>query len=68
MTATTIRVRVNPSGSGEYVIYADAEDQPMPWLGQDAGGRYTGWCHKRDVIDWPEYELTVPELAHEDSP
>ena len=45
----TIRVRVNPVGNGEYVIYADAEDSQQPWLGQRSGAQYTGWEWNKDV-------------------
>ncbi len=58
----TIRVRVNPAGHGEYVIYADAEDSQQPWLGQRSGARYTGWEWNKDVTDWPEFELRIPPV------
>ncbi len=56
---TMIRVRVNPVGTGEYVIYADPQDPSTPWLGQTVEGRYTGWLPESDVADWPEFELMV---------
>ena len=56
----TIRVRVNPAGNGEYVIYADAEDSQQPWLGQRSGARYTGWEGDEDVAGWSEFELRIP--------
>lgn len=57
----TLRVRVNPADTGEYVIYADAEDTcGQHWLGQRTGGRWTGWDYNPDVADWPEYELPIP--------
>ncbi len=56
----TIRVRVNPVGNGEYVIYADAEDSQQPWLGQRSGAQYTGWEWNKDVADWSEFELRIP--------
>jgi hypothetical protein len=62
---TTIRVRANPAGTGEYVIYADPQDPPTPWLGQTADGSYMGWLPERDVADWPKFDLTVPELVRE---
>ncbi len=62
MTAT-IRVRVNPADNGEYVIYADAEDCRQHWLGQRTGGRWTGWEWNADVVDWPEFELTIPSTG-----
>ncbi|MDQ3887420.1 MAG: hypothetical protein M3308_10545 [Actinomycetota bacterium] len=61
MTATTIRVRVNPVDPDEYVIYADAEDwNGCRWLGQRTGGRWTGWEHNQRVASWPEYQLPIP--------
>ncbi len=38
---TTIRVRVDPS-NGDYVIYADPQDPPTPWLAQTTDGGYLG--------------------------
>ena len=58
----TIRVRVNPDGNGEYVIYADAEDSRQPWLGQRSGAQYTGWELHKNVADWSEFELRIPPV------
>lgn len=61
----TIRVRVNPHGTGEYVIYADPEDRPVPWLGQTGEGKYTGWFHNREVTNWPEFKLRLPGMCRD---
>ncbi|MCA1677153.1 MAG: hypothetical protein LC799_34900 [Actinobacteria bacterium] len=62
MTATTIRVRVNPTDTDEYVIYADAGDwNGQRWLSQRSGGWWTGWECNDHVADWPEFELRIPE-------
>lgn len=66
VVTATIRVRVDPAGSGDYVIYADPDDRPMPWLGQTAGGDYTGWLHENDVADWPEVELRISAVTTAD--
>ena len=61
MTAHTIRVRVDPSSHGEYVILGDAEDADgQRWLGQRPGGRWDGWDYHHRVAYWPEFELTIP--------
>ncbi len=57
----TIRVRVNPADSDEYVICADVgDDCGQSWLGQRPGGRWTGWEYNERVAGWPEFELTIP--------
>ncbi len=53
----TIRVRVNPADSDEYVIHADPEDSAQPWV--RAGGAVTGWEYDEVVADWPEFEVAV---------
>lgn len=62
MTAM-IRVRVNPTDPGQYVIYADPEDPSTSWVGQADGGRYLGWMPDAVVADWPEFELAIPSRA-----
>lgn len=50
MTTTTIRVRVNPADTDEYVICADVDDDcGRSWLGQRSGGRWTGWEYDEHV-------------------
>ncbi len=62
---TRIRVRVNPADADEYAIYADADDgDGQWWLGQRSGGRWTGWEHNERVVDWPEFELTIPSPGY----
>ncbi len=64
MTATTIRVRVNPSASGEYVIYADPTDTDgQHWLLLGPDGQYDRWEYDEYVADWTEFELRTPPLA-----
>ncbi|MDQ3154227.1 MAG: hypothetical protein M3R63_21750 [Actinomycetota bacterium] len=60
MTAT-IRVRVNPAGNGEWVVYADSGDRAQPWV--RSGGGVVGWEYHVHVADWPEFELAIPDRA-----
>lgn len=59
----TIRVRVNPADNGEFAVYVDPEDRAQRWV--RSGGAVVGWEWNTDVADWPEFELTIPELAPE---
>lgn len=58
MTAT-IRVRVNPTGNDEWVVYADPEDHAQPWV--RSGGGVIGWEYHHHVAHWPEFELPIPQ-------
>ncbi len=56
----TIRVRVNPTDTDQYVIYADADDRAQPWIAQSVGGTWLGWEYRERVAGWPEFELRIP--------
>jgi len=61
VTARTVRVRVNPADPDEYMIYADpADTDGQHWLLLRPDGQYDRWEYDGYVVDWTEFELTIP--------